>query len=568
MLFRRQQGNSIDPLELGGGARGVPGILQVIREGNVAVTNAPGSGLVESPIFMAFMPQICQALLNTDLKMPGVASWWSGQPKSMELILDRIDELRLIPAFRQRTVKGALGQTAKRWVIKGLQTDQLSRTERIQLVKNNPGDWVGRERVSRSSAAVWENGQLRPGYISMRTFLTAAGDDWQTLPGGLVRVSESVFESSRNPFTDGGAKDAWVLADKPVTPTSLLIQSGEAMEISRSKGSLPSRIADNLCWLGRYLERAGASARLLRSVVVKLTSEASPEESKALPILVRALTLSGQIDPGYAIKEFSNLLPRLETSLPAHALDPHEVNSIHWQVNQIVSLSGTLRDRLSADAWRIVQQMRDNFECSVTGQCDLVDLLDITDTLIVSLAAFSGFVSEFMTRTHAFCFLNIGRRLEHSLQFASLIKNCLHRQEKVSGELLEELLDISDSGLTYRSRYYANLQLGPVLDLLLLDEMNPRSLGHQIVQLLLNLESLPGNSNEAPLSEERELALQVHRAIYSSDAADLTQLDSGGNRPALDKLLEMIEEKLPAISTSISNRFLVHSGPVQQMIEE
>ncbi len=569
VILRRQQGNSLDPLELGGGAPGIAGILQAIRDENIVVVNNCGSGLVESPIFMAFMPRICNALLGTDLTLPGVATWWGGEPQSLELMLDRIDDINLVPAFRRRNLlDGSRKRNANRFDPMSVKPETMTRSDRIALLKQHPLEWVGQEKVARSSAAVWEDESLRCGFISLRTFLTASGDSWCSLPGGLTRVSDRPDDPMRNPFENGGAKDVWVLADSPVIPTSLLTPSNEQLKPSRSSGFLPSRVADNLCWLGRYLVRAEAAARLLRSVLTRLTDETNPEDQVELPVLIRSLSLSGQIDAGYAIKEMADKLPPLGSNLPRFALDHSDPNSLRSYIDRVVGAASQVRDRLSSDSWRIVQQMSGNFDSSNAEDCDLVDLLDMTDTLIGNIAAFSGLTNESMTRTNAFRFLNIGRRLEHALQIIGLIKNCFANQTQVSNAILGAVLEISDSSMTYRSRYYANLQLHTVLDLLLLDELNPRSLAFQLSKLDLNLESLPDNSGPAPQSTDRRLAMDALHSVRMSDVLKLAQIDANGERALLRELLERIEGQLPLISTSISNRFLVHSGPINQMIAD
>ena len=573
VIMRRQQGNTLDPLELGGGAPGIPGILQVIRDEKVVVVNAPGSGLVESPVFMAFMPRICNAMLGADLMLPGVATWWGGEASSLELMLDRIDDIRLLPAFRQRTVVGwrRKAQGAGKPNLKTVLPDSMTREQRIELIRSNPKSWVGREMIERSSTAVWENGQLKSGFLSTRVFLTASGDSWHSLPGGLTRVSSSKFERFTNPFGDAGAKDTWVLADKPVEPSTLLPANDNLLATSRSKGALPSRVADNLCWLGRYLERADASARLLRAVISRMTDESNPDESVELPILIRALALDGQIRSDYAVGELAKGLPPLDVSLAASAFDRTDSGSLRSHVERVVSVGSRVRDRLSNDAWRVVQAMRANFENVEIENCDLADVLELADRLIVNLAAFSGLVNETMTRTDAFRFLNIGRRMEHSLQISLLIKHTLLQANnwtagKVPGPVLEAILEIADSSLTYRSRYFANLQLHAVLDLLLIDEMNPRSLAMQLAMLNTNLNALPGNSAQTELADDCRLAKEAIESIRHADAIALSLPNEHDQRPALDELISKIESHLPKISTSISNRFLVHSGPVNQLI--
>ena len=431
---------------------------------------------------------------------------------------------------------------------------------------SNPKAWVGQERVARSSAPVWEEQKIRPGHVSMRTFLTVSNGSSLALPGGMVRISDTPYESLRNPFEGGGTKDAWVLADKPVEPTSLLRKPGDPLQLVRSDGFLPSRIANNLCWLGRYLERADASARLLRAVATRLTGEADPDDCLELPALIRVLALSGQIDSGYAIHEFSESLPSLESSLALNALTPEASDSLRFQVDQIVSLAGTVRDRLSIDAWRMVQEMNSSFNSSDPRNCDIVDLLDTIETLVVGLAAFSGFVSECMTRTGGFSFLNIGRRLERrsanhkvsAILFCQTTGSPCRAFGGGTGSLRKRL-NLSRPAIMRICNWPASL------DLLLVDEKNPRSLAYQLHKLNANLESLHGKT-EGQLSRDRELASETLRLVRATDMLQAAELNEHGERSKLSQLLEMMIEKLPKISTAISNKFFVHSGPVHQMV--
>ncbi|MEL7498295.1 MAG: circularly permuted type 2 ATP-grasp protein [Planctomycetota bacterium] len=567
VIFRRHQSNTLDPLELGGGIPGVPGILQVIRDENVVVVNAPGSGLVESPIFMAFMPRICRALMDSDLKLPGVATWWGGEKKSLELMLDRIDQIHLLPAYRTRKLPGESRKRANSRMAKPTQTERLSRQERIELIRANPSAWVGQEMIACSSTPVFQDGRLSAGYLTIRTFLTAKKRSWHALPGGLVRISHSPFDVSRQPFQGGGTKDAWVLSDVPVEPTSLLRKPNDQLKPVRSRGFVPSRIADNLCWLGRYLERADASARLLRAIAVRLTGESDPEDSVELPMLLRALTASGQLDKKLIRQDLKNHLPTIQALLVKQAINHNVSHSLRFQIDQVVALAGTVRDRLSSDAWRIVSEMSGSFGNYQASQCDLIDLLNIIDKLVVGLAAFSGFVSESMTRTNAFNFLNIGRHLEHSLQLTALIKNCIVVDRNVTGELLQSILEVADSELTYRSRYYANLQLPAVMDLLIADELNPRSLAYQLKKLYANLEQLPESVGEEQ-SLDRKLTDTMLTNVMSADMFDICKVDASGHSQELNQLIASIEQTLPQISTSISNRFFVHSGTIHQLVVE
>lgn len=563
VLMRRQQGNYLDPLELGGGAPGVAGILQVVRDGNLVIASAPGSGLVESPVFMAFMPRICRALMGTDLQMPGVATYWGGEADSLELILDTIDDLALLPAFRQRTVVGM--PVSQRKLV---DPQAMTRDERIELVRSDAAGWVAQERIVRSSTAVWKNGSMASGYLSMRSFLVAKDESWCSLSGGLSRVSDTPSELIHNPFQKGGTKDVWVVSSEPVEQVSLLNGVSGPLSAQQGGGFLSSRVAENLCWLGRYMERADATARMLRAVVLRLTGEVSPAESIELPALIRALAVEGRIDAGFAIKEISSQLPELDHGLAISSLDRSDPNSLRSLVERISSLAAQVRERLSADSWRIVQEISDDFNQCDAEQCDLTDLLELTSDLVLDLASFNGLISESMTRTHGFRFLNIGRRLERSLQMIALVKNCLLQKDVAESELLEAVLEIADSIMTYRSRYHANPQLPAVIDLLLSDEKNPRSLAFQLVELNNNLDSLPGNQDRTQFPVERRLAMDALHSIRMADTKQLGASHVQGKTSPLMELLDKVEKLLPQVSTEVSNRFLVHSGPFNQMISE
>jgi len=567
VILRRRSGFHLDPLELGGVAPGIAGLFQVIRQGDVAIANAPGSGLIESPIMMAFLPRICSALLGAKLILPGVATWWCGESQSLELVLDRIDELNLVPAYRRRTIDGKGGRKFGQANFESFDPQSLSREQRIQLIQRDPKFWVGQEKTEGSTLPVWRDGKLQSGHFSMRAFLTPSGNSWETMPGGVARISDQPNGVFGTTLEKGGTKDIWVLADQPAEQVSLLRHS-ERFGISHSQVFLSSRMADNLCWLGRYSVRAESGARLLRGVVLRLLGEAEPAELTELPNLVRAMALKGNFENGFAINEPAQKLTNLEQTLPASALDHRDPSSLRSQVNQLVGLSARVRERLSSDAWRVIQNINNDFNSSDPEQCDLNDLLEITNTLIVNLTSLSGLILETMTRTHAYRFLSIGRRLEHSLQIVGLLRVCVTSQNEVASEMLEALLEFSDSILTYTSRHFAIFEVAPVLELLLLDELNPRSLAFQLNELMTNIESLPEGTAEDANKPIRKLAMDILHSVRMSDANFLAQTNSWSQRGELINLLNKLSVQLPDLSTMISNRFFVHSGIVTQMIAD
>ncbi|HMO85298.1 MAG TPA: circularly permuted type 2 ATP-grasp protein, partial [Lacipirellulaceae bacterium] len=310
VLLRRPNSEHCDPLEVvDGGSLGVAGLFQAARSGNVALANSPGSGLVESPVFLAFLPALCQALLGEPLQMPNVATWWCGDPAALAEVLPRLDELNVAPAFRRR---GQLPAETSRLA-------ELDRDELAALVLRDPGAYVAQERMVRSTAPVLAGDQVSPSYIALRTFAVAQQERYVVMPGGLARVSPTLGPLELSLLDGERSKDCWVLADGPVAQISLLTAPDEEVELRRGGVDLSSRAAENFFWMGRHAVRAESLAKLLRSAARRLAGEEALERIPELPHLLRALAEQGQIEPGYVVDEIRPQLPSIERQLPRSA---------------------------------------------------------------------------------------------------------------------------------------------------------------------------------------------------------------------------------------------------------
>ena len=560
IVVRRYDGEFIDPLEMGGNVPGIAGILQVIRDGNVNVVNMPGSAIAESPVFMAFMPQIAKALLGKELQLPGVATWWGGHPESLNRIIDRLDDLVLFPTFWNPNQDPA--------PLSGTVHDlMLPREQRIAMLKENPSKWVAQEKFQLSSTAVWRDDTLQSGYLSMRSFACAKGDSWNVMPGGLVRITAQDHPVSLRLFRDGHSKDAWVMSDEPVEIASLLTPPAE-LKLVRHNPYVPSRLADNFCWLGRNLERIEAAARLMRGVLVRLTGESDPSEMRELPTLVTALAVEGRIDESFSIDVFRKNMKDFDALLIRSYFDRDQPGSTRSLIDNAYFQATKVRERLAPDEWRVFQSLGELLDSTSPANCDLNELFEINEGLIMVLAAFGGLANDSMTRSDSLRFLNIGRRLESALQIVSLLHSCFSNPRRIYNEVLEAVLEVQDSIMTYRSRYYANFQIAAVIDLLLLDESNPRSLAFQLATLDSNIASLPGNEDGSMLSAERRLSMDILHLVRMANARQLSELRPADGGLKLMTLLDEVRRQLPKIATLISNRYLVHAGPVQQLVAD
>ncbi len=276
VILRRVDDTFCDPLELrGDSVLGVPGLVESVRAGNVTVANALGSGLMENPAFMAFLPGLCRHLLGEELKLPSLATWWCGQEREMQYVIDHLKEMVVKAAFGSRASPPYFGS-------------RMSETERARLVasiRESPHRFVGQEQTALSTAPVWANGAPEPRPLVLRAYITAAGDSFAVMPGGLTRISNDSGEIVVSMQEGGGSKDTWVLSDGPVNMISLLTPSGHPIRSGASAAELPSRVADNLFWLGRYTERLEGTLRLLRCMVVRLLDESSADGSPELTAL-------------------------------------------------------------------------------------------------------------------------------------------------------------------------------------------------------------------------------------------------------------------------------------------
>jgi uncharacterized circularly permuted ATP-grasp superfamily protein/uncharacterized alpha-E superfamily protein len=555
VVLCRGNDRGIDPLELGGGGlHGVPGILQAMRKGNVVIANTPGAGLIESPVFMAFLPELCRRCLNEDLHIQSIPTWWCGDQRQFRYVQENLSKLVIKPAFPP---------SGDMEIFAG----QLSHDEQrklIEQIKVRPYDFIAQEFISRSAAPVFRDGRVDTGHVAIRTFMTSKGEGFSLMPGGLVRIAPTIEPMQLTILAGEGSKDLWVLADGPVEPVSLLTADDKPVQLRRTSAVFPSRVADDLYWLGQSLDRADFLCRLLRSVIERLSSE-SPADMLELPALVRALADQGQVEPGFAIDLLSSHMPQLEDALPRMVADATEVRGLSAAVSELHRLASLERLWISPDTWRQIHDAALKFQGSAgRGWTGLVDVLPAINTLILDLAAVSGLIHDGMIRSPAWRLLDIGRRVEHARNVLHLLKSILVKGAPIDRAVLKALLEVIDCRMTYRSRYLDNLQQNAVLDLCLTDETCPRSIVTQLVALVEHVDELPSDTS-TPLRTSEKRA--VMSAVHSIRMLPAEVLSSKSPEPLL-KVLNEVDDKLRALSELLTRKYLLHSGQPRQITSE
>jgi uncharacterized circularly permuted ATP-grasp superfamily protein/uncharacterized alpha-E superfamily protein len=555
VILRRQDDAFCDPLELfGESALGTPGLTQAARAGNVAVANALGSGIVETAATMAFLPGLCRALLGEDLRMPSVATWWCGQPAEREYVIEHLEELVLKPTYPSRRAEVVFGE-------------ELSADERSTLVnriRENPYGFMAQERVALSTVPTGGVAGAMPRHLVLRVYAVRSGDGYVLMPGGLTRVSPSPDSLVVSSQRGGGSKDTWVLADGPVPYTTLIDRVTRPSDVSRASFALTSRVADNLFWLGRMSERADAGARLFRCALRRLAEEPLRAVDAPLPDALALLErmLPGVLEPAEPEGEAeAEVDAGLESRALAALFDRARLESVGGAVAALHRIAWLLRDRISPDAWRTLAHLEQDFVAPATHPALRVsEAIELLDGSIARLAAFTGIAMESMTRGLGWQFLDIGRRLERGIQIVNLLRAGLVEPAASEPRRIGNVLEVADSAMTYRSRYQTSLEVPLVLDLLLADEANPRSLAFQLDQLETRFRGLP----RAPRRDVTDLRDQL-RSVPLDALVEITErLGATPRRARLEALLATCSAALPALADVLNHAYLVHAVPQRQ----
>jgi len=556
VILRRVDDSYCDPLELRSDSRlGVAGLLEAVRLGNVALANPLGSSILENPAFFAFLPGIAKYFLGENLKLPSVATWWCGQKREREFVLQNLDKMAI----------KSINRSAGSHTVFGGALSETEITDLKARIRAKPHMFVGQQQVSFSTAPSLVAGQIEPRQAIIRTFAIAKKNEYSIMPGGLTRIARKKGSYTISYQTGGVSKDTWVMATEPEKHISLWLQPRRDQLVQPLSGALPSRSADNLFWVGRYVERAEGAARLFRSVLIKLREVREikdPNDMRCLHHLLRALTHVSASYPGFTGKDAENKLAKPREELLALARDPKHVGGIAFILQAFTRAAFTVRDLWSLDTWRMVDEIQQKWRHTIMERkVGIGTLQDGLDELIMNLVAFSGLTMESMVREPGWILLDIGRRLERALHTIALIRTTLvpRHEEAVENQIFEAVLATTESVITFRRRYRAFMQLPTVLELLLMDEKHPRALAYQLHQLQEHVVALPREKQLRKLSEDQRLIIEAYTKLRLTDAAELSQYGhDDGIYKNLDNLLDSTTELLWKLSDAISQAYFSH----------
>ena len=419
-------------------------------------------------------------------------------------------------------------------------------------MRAEPDRYVAQERVALSTVPVWEDGPLHPRHMVVRVYAVPSGGSYAVMPGGLTRVSTSLDSMVVSIQRGGGSKDTWVLGDGPAPPFTLLRPATHPLDVSRATFDLPSRIADNLFWLGRYTERVEAAVRITRAILSRFFQEEDATRASGLKAGIEILAALGYIageKPAAAEREVLAMI-----------YDPADASGLVSNIHQVRRVAWLLRDRISVDAWLILNQLDQQFSAQPpSDEFRVTTAQDRLNHAIITLSAFGGLVMESMTRGDGWRFLDIGRRLERAIQMVELLRNGLPKEAFGGVGVLEAILEMADSSITYRSRYLTSVQVDLVLDLLLVDEANPRSIAFQLARLREHIGELPGSRTSIRRPAEERMALSLLNTVQLIDVRELARSGGRAAAEAREGLLGKLIADLSLLSETLTRAYFSHA---------
>ncbi len=554
-ILKRLDDEFLDPLELRSDSRlGVPGLLQAIRAGNVLVANAPGSAFLESSALLGFMPALSHHLLGEELALPSLPTWWCGERAAMQAVLPQLAHSVIRPTWPMAQQGPVLGGA--------LPPQELAQW--AERVKGHGDEYTVQAHLPLSQMPTWQPGapgqpgsHIAPRSVMLRVFAVCDGPgSWRVLPGGLARIATGDSEIT-SMQRGGSSADVWVQTGGTVDTTTLLAHNQSAPAVVHRSRQVTSRAAENLFWLGRYTERTENVTRLARVALQCLNGE----DQSSQPLLAWLSTLAmgqGLVLP--TVPPATQARRVFERSLIAGLTNAAQVTSVGYNLRGILGAASAVRDRLSQEHWHLIvsteaeffaQRPNDDIE---DGDYSPLEALRQLETLSGRTAAMTGQQTDRMTRDDGWRLLSIGRHLERLGFLAAALESGLQTGAVFDESGFEAMIALFDSTITFHAQYQQRRDMPALLDLLVIDRDNPRSLAWVAQTLrgrIAKIEAAagaPGESAGLGIPDASDLSL-----------ADLCAQDAEGRYAALEQYLGHCVQGVADLSDVLATRYFTHS---------
>lgn len=535
VIYRRVDSDWCDPLELRAESQlGLPGLIDAARRNQVAVTNPIGSGVLESPGLLPYLPAAARELLGEDLLLESAPTWWCGDQSQRQHVLTNLGKLVIKPLSREEGQPGIVG-----WELDAAEREALARR-----ISADPLNWCGQDPQETSTAPTVAPGGLEPRRLVLRTFGVATDHGYEFMPGGLGRVAATGDQYVISNMSGALAKDVWVLQPGAIGDAE---QAPEVGRVRRrlAQVSLPTglglvpRIAENLFWMGRYAERAEGTARLVAvadDLVEDYGNRPGTPGHSAMATLLRAVTQVTTSYPGFVGPGAEERLDSPLAPLRQLLVDADDFSTVAYAISRLVAGSQQVRDQLSLDTWIVLSRLERTLADIRPDESQLQPQIA---RVLESLMAFAGIMAQGMVRDPSWGFIDAGARLERGLQTAALLSSTIafERAPVIDGQITEAVLQTGVSVITHRRRTTSGS--GPAApaesatELLLLDRTNPRSIAYQVDRMV----------EDFALIGDESLAKSLVTLNTELREADTETLCANGRRP-LQQLLSSVTEQL------------------------
>lgn len=561
-VLRRLDDDFCDPLELRSDSTlGVPGLLQVMRAGNVLVANSLGTSFLESPAINGFLPAISRRLLDEDLLLPSLPSWWCGEAAARDQALANLAGAVVKSTYPSNT-RGGFEP-----VIGGA-VPPSERDALLARIADNPDAYTIQEYLPLSQAPSWAAGHIVPRAAMLRVFVIADGEGgWTVLPGGLTRIAsreQQIVSMQRG----GSSMDTWVTTRGAVDTFSMLPAQLRPEDIVPAHRPVSSRAAENLFWMGRYTERAENDVRLATVALTWLNSD--EDNAGELFAAVAALCQrSGLVPPAQTLS-----VRMFESTLVAELAGADAQGGVARNLGALAFAAGQIRDRLSPDHWRLVVTAHEWFLRMATNQAkgrdddtasdapaSAPDVLRALKNLGMQLSAITGSQTDRMTRDDGWRLLTIGRQIERLSAMASLLGELFRRNAVLGDSGFNILLDLFDSKITYRAYYPGRQEVPALLNLLVQEPANPRSLACVLSVLKKEVARLP-DTVAGPASDLLALLPAQGAGVTLATLCEQTQ----GLYAGVLALSEQLDGAASNLSNEISRRYFSHAAGYDQTL--
>lgn len=551
-LIRRVDSQYCDPLELKNNSQlGVAGLVNVIRKDNLSMINPIGVGILENIGLNPFMKNIAKFLLNEELILPQIATWWCGQEKELDFVLENIKNLIIKKIDRTDNIEV--------YFANDLNEEELNIL--IEKIENNPHYYVGQEIIDFSTTPSFTKGKVEPRNTVIRAFSYLHEEKYHVMPGGLIRVSPSKDSLVVSNQKGGTSKDLWILGKDDDFSGNSIFKNRSFID-SRLE-NISTKRAENLFWLGRYLTRSITTARMIRfnlKSMLNLNRYDDHTNSKQTnKILNNALTHLTMSYPGF-LDEKSTVLPMKE--IISLIRDKNRVGTLSFSLTMLSDLNASVKNLLTMEAWRIYEKMQKEWNNYNKKEISTnKEHINELDKLLIYLMAYKELIDESIFKEQGLILFDIGSKIEVSQLLISKLRSLLTLKldKLIEYDVLDSMLNSYESYNSYRAYYKSSLALENVLDFLVFNTKYPKSLIYIINQLLADLKELPKNIDNSHLSSFEEPIFKVFSMITLTNTQKLLEIPKDEYiYKELDKFLSVLSDLLTKTSDELTKTYFSH----------